>query len=125
MKLRDYQKRIYETVLEAQKKAKSTLKDGVEAREVDHAARSIIESKGLKEYFIHGLGHGLGLEIHEPPRITPESKEKIKINFTITIEPGVYIPDFGGIRIEDTVLVRKYGFENLTEFPYDLETFNL
>jgi Xaa-Pro aminopeptidase len=88
---------------------------------VDAAARKVIEETGYGEYFVHGLGHGLGLEIHEPPTLSPQSKEKLVTGNVVTIEPGIYIVGFGGIRIEDTVLVKEHGAEKFTDGFYMLE----
>jgi Xaa-Pro aminopeptidase len=114
------QKRIYEIVKEAQQKAFEKIKAGVKTRDVDAAARKVIEKAGFGKYFIHGLGHGVGLDIHEAPRLNPESKEQLKTGNVITIEPGIYIVNYGGVRIEDTVLVHKDRAEKLTKATYEL-----
>jgi Xaa-Pro aminopeptidase len=80
----------------------------------------LIEKEGYGEYFVHSLGHGVGLDIHEPPALNPETKDKLKVGNVVTVEPGIYITNFGGIRIEDTVLVGKSGAERLTEASYVL-----
>ena len=114
------QAKIYEVVREAQERAFQSVRAGVRARDADAAARSLIEEGGYGEYFVHGLGHGVGLEIHEPPTLGPESKEILKAGNVITLEPGIYIINFGGVRIEDTVLVHKDKAEKLTKAAYEL-----
>ncbi|MGB9853381.1 MAG: M24 family metallopeptidase [Candidatus Bathyarchaeales archaeon] len=116
------QKQLYEMVKKAQEKAVQAVKTQAKAKVVDAAARKVIEEAGYGEYFVHGLGHGLGLEIHEPPTLNPQSKEKLAAGNVVTIEPGIYIVGFGGIRIEDTVLVREDGAEKFTDGWYTLET---
>jgi len=113
------QAKIYEVVREAQERAFQSVRAGVRARDADAAARSLIEKEGYGEYFVHGLGHGIGLEIHEPPTLGPESKETLKVGNVITLEPGIYITNFGGVRIEDTVLVHKDKAEKLTKAAYE------
>jgi Xaa-Pro aminopeptidase len=122
--------KIYEVVKEAQEKAFQTVKPKAKAKEIDTTARKVIEKAGYGEYFVHGLGHGVGLEVHEPPTLNPESKDKLTIGNVVTIEPGIYIIGFGGVRIEDTVLVRiedtvlvgKGKAEKFTEGFYTLES---
>ena len=116
------QKKIYQIVKEAQAKACQAVKPKVKAKYVDEIARKIIENAGYGEYYVHGLGHGVGLEVHEPPTLNPESKDKLAVGNVVTIEPGIYLPGFGGFRIEDTVLVQKRKSEKLTKGPYTLET---
>jgi len=115
------QRRIHETVKKAQEKAFQSIKAGVRACDVDKAARKLIGKEGYGEFFVHGLGHGIGLEVHEPPSLNPENKEALKAGNVVTMEPGVYVVDFGGVRIEDTVLVLEDGAERLTRAPYNLE----
>ena len=108
---------IYEIVRKAQEKALSLCQPGVTAGELDHAARSFIEKAGYGKQFSHSLGHGVGREIHEAPRLTnrpPFSDFKLKKGMVVTIEPGVYLPGVGGIRIEDTVILTAKGCENLS-----------
>jgi Xaa-Pro aminopeptidase len=116
------QKKIHEIIKTAQEKAFKAIRPNAKAREIDAIARKVIENAGYGEYFVHGLGHGVGLEIHEPPALSQESKDKLIMGNVVTIEPGIYIVGFGGIRIEDTVFVKKDGAEKLTKGPYALET---
>lgn len=111
------QKKIFSIVLEAQKKALEFLKPGVKCKEVDSVARSIIEKKGYGKYFGHGLGHGVGLDIHELPRVSFNDDTVLLPGMVITIEPGIYLPEVGGVRIEDSVLITEEGYEVLTWFP--------
>ncbi|MEM2971247.1 MAG: Xaa-Pro peptidase family protein [Candidatus Bathyarchaeia archaeon] len=115
------QKKLYEIVKEAQAKAFRAVKPNVKAKEIDKTARTLIEKAGYGENFVHGLGHGVGLDVHEPPTLNPESEDRLAVGNVITIEPGIYIAGFGGIRIEDTVLVQKEEAEKLTVAPYTLE----
>lgn len=111
---------IYETVLMAQKMALEGIKPFVKGKEIDKIARDHIASQGYGEYFGHGLGHSVGMEIHENPRFSVTEEGIIEPGTVITVEPGIYIPDFGGVRIEDLVVVREQGIENLTRSPKDL-----
>jgi len=113
------QKRIYETVQLAHKRAFEAIKPHVLAREVDLAARRVIEDMGFGEFFVHNLGHGVGLEVHEAPILSPDSNDLLKKGNVVTAEPGIYIPNFGGVRIEDTVLVTEDGAEKLTVASYE------
>jgi Xaa-Pro dipeptidase len=114
------QKNLYQIVKTAQEKAFEALKPNVKAADVDAIARKVIADAGYDEYFVHSLGHGVGLEVHEPPTLSPESKEVLAVGNVVTIEPGVYLVGYGGVRIEDTVLVGKVGAEKLTSGPYAL-----
>ena len=89
-------------------------------QEVDAAARSVIEEAGYGEYFLHRTGHGLGLEIHEPPYIVEGNELILQPGMTFTVEPGIYLPGRGGVRIEDDVLVTEDGCESLTTLPREL-----
>ncbi len=111
------QKEIYSIVLEAQKKALETVKPDIKAAAVDRAARNYIKQKGYDEYFGHGTGHGVGLAVHERPYISWRSKDVLKENMVFTVEPGIYLPRFGGVRIEEMVVVTKSGAEVLTSLP--------
>ena len=111
------QREIYDAVLSAQMRALAALRPGVTGIEVDRIARDSLAEKNFEQYFGHGLGHSLGLEIHEEPRLSKAGKHIMQPNMLITDEPGVYIPGWGGIRIEDTVLITADGSEPLTRAP--------
>ncbi|MDP8230147.1 MAG: aminopeptidase P family protein [Candidatus Gorgyraea atricola] len=106
--------RIYNIVLAAQKRAIEKIRPGIKANYIDNISRQYISKKGLGRYFIHGLGHGIGLETHEGPSISKNSNITLKENMVITVEPGIYMTGWGGIRIEDVVLVTKNGCKVLT-----------
>lgn len=110
----DEERKIYETVLRSQLCALDNLRAGIEAKTLDNFARKVIIDKGYKDCFGHGLGHGVGLNIHEAPAINPESEDVLRENMVITVEPGIYIAGRFGIRIEDLCVVKKDGFVNLT-----------
>lgn len=112
--------KIYNIVLEAQGKALNAVRAGIETCELDNAARSVIADYGYGENFGHGLGHGVGIEIHEMPAVKKSGSIKLKKNMVITIEPGIYIPGSGGVRIEDMVLVNSGGCEVLTKCSKEL-----
>ena len=114
------QVQLWETVKAAQDKAFEAIKPGAKARDVDGAARKVIEAAGYGECFVHGLGHGVGLEVHEAPTLNWSSKDVLVAGNVVTDEPGVYVVGFGGVRIEDTVLVVDGGAEKLTSGPYGL-----
>lgn len=115
------QREIYNAVLSAQVYGLEIIKAGLSGKAIDEKVREHLKNLGYGEYFVHGLGHSLGLEIHEEPRLSPRSKcESLEVNMLVTDEPGVYIPDFGGVRIEDTVLVTADGAEILTKSPKNL-----
>jgi len=116
----DKQKEIYNTVLQAQLAALEVLKAGMKGSEVDKVARDIITEAGYGAYFGHGLGHSVGLDIHEEPRLSPTCHEVLLENVIATVEPGIYVPDFGGVRIEDMVVVTKKGYQNFTHSPKEL-----
>ncbi len=121
-------KRLYDTVLEGQLLGISLVKDGADGREIHGAITALFERKGYAtgmkdgrmQGFFHGTGHGLGLDVHEPPRIN-RSGEPLKSRMVVTVEPGLYYPAIGAVRIEDLVVVREGGCENLTTFPKELE----
>jgi Xaa-Pro aminopeptidase len=112
--------KIYRIVVDAQRKGVEAARAGVRAAKVDRAAREYIEKKGYGKYFGHSLGHGIGLRIHELPRISQKSHDTLLEGNVVTIEPGIYIPNLGGVRIEDDFLVTKDGVEQLSSFPKDL-----
>lgn len=114
------QRRIYALVLEAQEAALAAVRAGVPGRQVDAAARGRIEAAGLGERFGHGTGHGVGLEVHEAPRLNRTSEDVLAAGMVVTVEPGVYISGWGGVRIEDLVVVRGDGAEVLTPFTKEL-----
>ena len=107
-------KRLYRAVLAAHGAAVAAVRDGITAEAVDRAARRVLRAHGLDRAFVHACGHGLGLEIHESPRLGRGDKTRLRVGMAVTIEPGVYLQEFGGIRIEDTVVVTRNGCEILT-----------
>lgn len=112
---------IYEVVLEAQLAAIAAIRPGVTGREVDAVARGIIEEAGYGPRFGHGLGHGIGLNIHEDPRLSKLSDDVLEAGMVVTVEPGVYIPGLGGVRIEDDILITERGTRVLSTLPKDLK----
>jgi Xaa-Pro aminopeptidase len=106
----------------AQEKAYQAIKAKAKGKDVDQVARKVIEKAGYGENFNHGLGHGVGREIHEPPVLGPTSKDRLVAGNVVSNEPGIYFAGYGGIRIEDTVLVRKRVSEKLTDGFYSLDT---
>jgi Xaa-Pro aminopeptidase len=113
-------RKMYDAVLEAQLAAIAAVREGVTAERVDRAARQTLKSRGLEKAFVHSTGHGLGLEIHEPPRLGKKDKTELRAGMVVTIEPGVYVKGAGGVRIEDTVLVTERGCEILTPTSKEL-----
>jgi len=112
---------IYRVVLRAQQRAIAAIRPGVSGRKVDNVARKIIDDAGFGKYFGHGLGHGLGLDIHEGPRLAKNNDRPLKAGMVVTVEPGIYLPGFGGVRIEDDILVTRGGHEVLTGVPKQWE----
>jgi len=111
------QEELYAVVLEAQAKAMEVVRPGVLGRQVDGAARAYLTTKGFSDYSEHGFGHGLGLTIHDGKIINQHSDVALEAGMVITVEPGIYIPEWGGVRIEDDVLVTESGYEVLTKSP--------
>jgi Xaa-Pro aminopeptidase len=111
---------LHELVVQAQAAAAAAMKAEVPARDVDAAARKVIEKAGYGEYFTHGLGHGIGLEVHERPRIRQNSNDVLDVGMVVTLEPGIYIPGWGGVRVEDDYLVTRDGASCLTTLPKDV-----
>ena len=111
---------VYDVVLRAQAAAIAAVRPGAKSGDVDAAARQVIQDAGYGAYFTHSIGHGLGLQIHEAPLMRPGSEIVLQAGMVITIEPGVYLPDWGGVRIEDDVLITADGCEVLTHVPKDL-----
>jgi len=105
--------KIFQTVADAQMKAIDAIRDGASTLAVDRVARDHIENNGFKGKFGHGLGHGTGLAVHEAPRLSPLKDTVLKSGMLVTVEPGIYIPDWGGVRIENQVVVRDNGPEVL------------
>lgn len=114
------QTEVYSTVLNAQSAAIAAIRAGVEGSEVDRVARDLIASRGFGDYFGHGLGHGLGRVVHDHPALSPRQAPVLRAGMVVTVEPGVYIPGWGGVRIEEDVLVTEAGCEVLTSAPREL-----
>jgi Xaa-Pro aminopeptidase len=127
---RRFTRLIYQAVLKAQTAAMKAIKPGVNVKDVDAAARQVFSSTRLKghselnlnDYFTHGLGHGIGLEIHEAPRVRSNSEDVLAAGMVITLEPGIYLPGWGGIRIEDDFLVTPDGAVSLTSLSRELDS---
>jgi len=114
------QEKIYRTVLEAEEAAVKATRPGMLAKDLDFIAREIIHQAGYGDYFPHRLGHGLGISVHEYPSMTATNELELKSGMVFTIEPGIYVPEVAGVRIEDDVLVTDEGVEVLTKFPKSL-----
>ncbi len=113
--------RVYGIVAAAQQKGIEAIRPGVLARDVDAAARSVIERAGFGKFFGHGLGHGIGMDVHEAPRLAPTQAKPLKAGMVVTIEPGIYVPGWGGVRIEDDVLVTRDGHQVLSSIEKRFE----
>ena len=114
-------KKIYSIVKRANRAALKALKPGAGLKAIDAVARGFIKDKGFGEYFGHGLGHGVGLDVHENPRLSPKGKGRAREGMVLTIEPGIYMPGLGGVRIEDMAFVTGKGKSVLTKLPVELE----
>jgi Xaa-Pro aminopeptidase len=106
-------------VLRAQQAAVAAIRPGAVMQEVDAAARRVIEDAGYGKRFGHSLGHGIGLQVHELPRLAAKQQRPLKAGMVVTVEPGIYLPGWGGVRIEDDVLVTRTGHEVLSSVPRD------
>ncbi len=118
--INEKQKKVYDTVLAAQKASLNAIKPTVKCCDIDKAARDLITNNGFGEFFGHGLGHSVGLEIHENPACNTRDETPLKAGMIMTVEPGIYLPDEFGVRIEDMVVVRENGYLNLTKSPKEL-----
>lgn len=116
---------VYNTVLKAQQRAIQAIRPGRKCSAIDAQARDYIDQAGFGKYFGHGLGHGIGLEIHEQPRFSPASDAQLEPGMIVTVEPGIYLPGRGGVRIEDDVLVTEEGYEVLSSLPKDFESMQI
>jgi Xaa-Pro aminopeptidase len=115
------QREVHDLVSRAQAAALGRIKPGVSCKSVDDAAREVIRSAGHGEHFGHGTGHGIGLMVHEGPSVSPLSKDQVETDMVFTVEPGVYIPGWGGVRIEDMVRATETGMQLMTTLPRGLE----
>jgi len=116
----DEQKKVHSVVLEAQKRAIDAIRPGMALAKIDAVARDFIKEAGYGAYFGHGLGHGVGINVHEEPRLAPDVEGVIEEGMVFTVEPGIYIPGWGGVRLEDMVVVTSDGCEKLTYLPKTL-----
>lgn len=123
-KVTDEQQNVYDTVLKSQIAGLKAIKPGVKCFDVDKVCRDIIDEAGYGEYFIHGTGHGVGKEVHEPPTLNKRSDEVLKEFEVVTVEPGIYIPEKYGVRIEDLAIVTDFGIINLVNSPKELIIIN-
>ena len=120
----DRMRKVFDIVLEAHDRAITVIKPGVPLKDIDAVARDYIKDCGYGDYFGHGLGHGVGLEVHEGPRVSPLSKGLTEVGMVFTVEPGIYLPDIGGVRIEDMVVVTEDGCRILTRLPKNYQMLN-
>ena len=114
-------RKIYEAVAQANAAGRAYARPGISAGEVDHAARKVIDAAGYGAFFTHRVGHGIGMEGHEPPYMFAENELELKPGMAFTVEPGIYLPDRGGVRIEDNVVITENGAEVLSDFPRELQ----
>jgi Xaa-Pro aminopeptidase len=114
--------KVYRLVLAAQERAVAAIHPGAKAQDVDAEARSFLEQAGFGRFFDHGLGHGIGMDVHEGPRLRRESPTILEPGMVVTVEPGIYLPEWGGVRIEDDVLVTPDGHEVLSSLPKGLDS---
>jgi Xaa-Pro aminopeptidase len=112
--------RVYDTVYQAQQQALAAIRPGVPLKEIDAVARNVITEAGYGPFFGHGLGHGVGLEVHEYPTLSPRSVDTAQVGMVFTVEPGIYLPGKGGVRLEDMVVVTPDGCRKLTRIPKGL-----
>ena len=119
-RVREEIKDMFQAVLEAQKAAIKAIKPGVKAAAVDNEARNVLKEYGYEKYFIHGTGHGIGIDVHEPPALRKESNIELKKGMVVTVEPGVYVKNLAGIRIEDDVVVTDTSYFVLSKFERNL-----
>jgi len=111
---------IFDAVAQMHGEVLKVAREGITGKELDGLARSVLKEFGFEKYFVHGLGHGVGIEVHEGPSVGPKSETKLSEGNVVTIEPGIYIPGLGGVRIEDMIVILKGGSRNLTNFSKDL-----
>ena len=116
----DVARRMVEVVASSQRAGVGAVAPGVSGRDVDRVCRDVIAGAGWGDAFLHGTGHGVGLEIHEAPRVASTSEDTLATGHVVTVEPGVYLPDVGGVRIEDTVVVTEDGCLPITNAPKEL-----
>ena len=119
-KLNEEQIKIYNIVKESQEKALKACMAGVMSQEIDTIARNVIKEAGYGEFFVHGTGHGVGVEVHEEPYLNTRTNTRLEENMAVTVEPGIYLPDRMGVRIEDLAIITDFGIINLVNSPKNL-----